>query len=733
MKTPSANQIAKKHKKSLSSIIRQIKNGAKIEAEHTKSAKAASEIARDHINERPDYYKKLKKMEKSKRVSIGEENLTGEVRGLGYVSGDPAGTLSGTDKYINTNTMAYDGENGFRFNFLKKQHIDLHNNNLGYTAFDPTKIGAMKNFNHLQENKLNELGDFVKDGTSGYEGTSALSPRALRKNDMKEQGPVYTRYSERPTYEGKDRFSSTEVDRGIYENKKRAVVKLKKAARAGLTAASLYTLGDVAGRSAEGIGSPSEDIVKMSSTARGPVGYVGMAADYTNKYGKKVYNYLKDKLQKEDMKNPCWKGYKAIGMKTKNGKKVPNCVPSESNINEGSIDRELENDQFINTVSREANLRDPKSIDAVLNVMRNRMGQKGYGSTPLGVVSQKGQFAGYGKGPAKGFNDEIKNNILNRAKAIFSGKEKDITDGANEFRTTSSKNLPGGVVIGGNTFYKRGAAAKTNTVQPSSDETKMTPKPDNTSVTNTPSPTSMPNSTSIDSDINKLSSTPVKPANQNNQELSQMKKASINELFDTPKGKEKGKEYIHRAAQHLYQQGRNYEDESKRRRNLESNPALDAPGKQGEKVKGMLDRTMKNLERIHRKTSARTVGIPRAAARLAKEEAQINEMGETEAGREKLMSYQKKAYKQVMDKDTPEHTKFKRAIGLHQAAARYVKGKKLKEEVMDTKDLINDAIQDIMEENYISMKDNFQQALQEKALEKLEERKKEIAANYFAQ
>jgi len=26
-------------------------------------------------------------------------------------------------------------------------------------------------------------------------------------------------------------------------------------------------------------------------------------------------------------KKPCWKGYKQIGMKTKNGKEVPNCVP----------------------------------------------------------------------------------------------------------------------------------------------------------------------------------------------------------------------------------------------------------------------------------------------------------------------------------------------------------------------------------------------------------------------
>tara|TARA_A100001201_G_C4068501_1_gene194997 strand:+ start:290 stop:418 length:129 start_codon:yes stop_codon:yes gene_type:complete len=29
------------------------------------------------------------------------------------------------------------------------------------------------------------------------------------------------------------------------------------------------------------------------------------------------------------MKNPCWKGYIAIGMKNKGGKKVPNCVPKK--------------------------------------------------------------------------------------------------------------------------------------------------------------------------------------------------------------------------------------------------------------------------------------------------------------------------------------------------------------------------------------------------------------------
>lgn len=31
----------------------------------------------------------------------------------------------------------------------------------------------------------------------------------------------------------------------------------------------------------------------------------------------------------EEAKDPCWKGYQQVGMKKKNGKEVPNCVPKE--------------------------------------------------------------------------------------------------------------------------------------------------------------------------------------------------------------------------------------------------------------------------------------------------------------------------------------------------------------------------------------------------------------------
>jgi hypothetical protein len=42
-----------------------------------------------------------------------------------------------------------------------------------------------------------------------------------------------------------------------------------------------------------------------------------------------VEGYLEEGLR-DPKDNPCWKGYKPVGTKKKNGKTVPNCVPKES-------------------------------------------------------------------------------------------------------------------------------------------------------------------------------------------------------------------------------------------------------------------------------------------------------------------------------------------------------------------------------------------------------------------
>jgi len=62
-KTP--EQIAKKHGVNVSSIHKQLKIGIPIEHEHTKDKDLATDIALQHLGEFPDYYTRLKKMEKS--------------------------------------------------------------------------------------------------------------------------------------------------------------------------------------------------------------------------------------------------------------------------------------------------------------------------------------------------------------------------------------------------------------------------------------------------------------------------------------------------------------------------------------------------------------------------------------------------------------------------------------------------------------------------------------------
>jgi hypothetical protein len=62
-KTPSVEQIAAKHKKDVRYITKQLEAGIKVEMEHTNKKAVATEIALDHLNERPDYYQRLKKVE----------------------------------------------------------------------------------------------------------------------------------------------------------------------------------------------------------------------------------------------------------------------------------------------------------------------------------------------------------------------------------------------------------------------------------------------------------------------------------------------------------------------------------------------------------------------------------------------------------------------------------------------------------------------------------------------
>jgi hypothetical protein len=72
-KTKSLEQLAKQHKVSVRFLEKQLKRGIEVETEHTHDRKISKRIALHHLDEIPDYYDRLDKMEKEAGI---EEEFT---------------------------------------------------------------------------------------------------------------------------------------------------------------------------------------------------------------------------------------------------------------------------------------------------------------------------------------------------------------------------------------------------------------------------------------------------------------------------------------------------------------------------------------------------------------------------------------------------------------------------------------------------------------------------------
>lgn len=66
-KTKTPEDVAKKHKLPVSDIMKSLKHGVRVEREHTTKNSIAQKIALDHLYELPNYYKRLKQVEESKK------------------------------------------------------------------------------------------------------------------------------------------------------------------------------------------------------------------------------------------------------------------------------------------------------------------------------------------------------------------------------------------------------------------------------------------------------------------------------------------------------------------------------------------------------------------------------------------------------------------------------------------------------------------------------------------
>jgi hypothetical protein len=658
VKTPGYSAIAKKWNLPMAKVIALVNKGAKVEQEHTKSLEKAKQIARDHIAERPDYYKKLDKMEKSP-IEMSEEIATAGVRGLGYVTGDPG--INPITQYINTNAMSYIDENGNKLDYIKKQHTDLHNSKLGYTAFDPTKIGASKNFDTLKEGTLNELGSMMQDGMPGTIGLTDPPPK-MRKNDSVEEG--------------------------------KRIDKAKKVAMAGMTAANLYTLGDVAGKASEGRGSPKRDIVAAATTLPGAAGWGATSVHYA----KKAYDYVKRKKmdeEKNDLKGACWKGYTAKGLKKKGGRMVPNCVPTEQKnvVPASSTARGIYQEGYA-TIGRPFDWAGDVNSKA-----------KFYGKKPKPTDTKKDEKDDTYKDSKQGGKVKFAKSVKEDWQKV---NRKDKTDGLSQKAVDAyRREHPGSklktAVTEKNPTGKRASRRKSFCSRMSGMKARLT---------------SAKTARDPDSNINKAL------RRWNCHEDTQ-----IDELNKKTLGS-----YIKKASDSRAKEQGDAEFYQK---------------------KGVNNRNYKKYGKALHNVIKRRKGIRLAADKLAKEET-INELKA-----ETLGSYTKKASasrKKSLEGTKPDiktwskrqkgiTTAVKKLTSVEEDANRPDKDLEAKsysgatgmthtiheETKMDNKEVINEAIDNILTGNLNEMKENLFVALQEKANEKLEERKKVIASQYFGQ
>ncbi|NDB60644.1 hypothetical protein EB001_19680 [bacterium] len=411
VRTPGIAAIAKKFNLPIAKVMLLVKQGAKHEKEHNTDEKKAEQVARDHIGERPDYYKMLKKAEKSK-VSLKESTYSGDggVRGLGYVSGDPAAGIDYVGQYINTNAMAYEDQNGNILKMLKKAH-DKHAN-LGFTEFNPNDSEAQDRIlgrdvkiktqlNKIRQ-KLQEEKKIVKElagveRTSADGGVAGLPKSAYRENEIKE---------------------------GVLKD------KAKRVAMAGVTAANMYTMADVMSRAAEGDrqSSAKHDLVKVASALPGIPGWTAMGVNYAKQGFDAAKKLLKDKAKSQSPLQKNFDQYRKGKLQeaTYKGKEVSLNKPMKGDVKKSKVFVDPDGDGK----AQKVNFGDKK-----LSIKKDQPSRKKSYCARSGGIKGKGDVTSANYWSRKAWNceeqtiSEITADLVGRAMALSAAKRKKLTSG----------------------------------------------------------------------------------------------------------------------------------------------------------------------------------------------------------------------------------------------------------------------------------------------------------------
>ena len=301
-------QIAKKHRMEVSDIQKQLDMGAPIEHEHTNNQKLAVEIALQHLDEIPDYYTRLKKMEADAKKEHKKFKDVTEGKGLwANIHARRKKGLSPKKPGEKGYPKTLDIEEGLQ-QTRKIEVPDCHS--------IKEETGMVR---YCPKCKKDETQSECRYGTKFWAMYS--TPSMLTTNQIK-----YDPNRPHPANEEKDHeYSMARSELSTIMNAARRLKKKMKGegnieawVQSKITKAADY-IDTAADYIDSGESKVNEDVTIEDANGNTFVQIIDIIkADRLVKEAKK--------MKGED---PCWKGYEMIGKKKKGGKEVPNCVPEQ--------------------------------------------------------------------------------------------------------------------------------------------------------------------------------------------------------------------------------------------------------------------------------------------------------------------------------------------------------------------------------------------------------------------
>ena len=341
-------QIAKKHRLDVSFIQKQLDIGEPIEHEHTKDHELAMDIAFQHLDEIPDYYTRLKKMETDakkhhkKFKDVTEEGLRdwfGKSKSKdgksGWVNVVTGGTCAsdepgeGVPKCVSSSKRASMTPAERLSAARRKKEADSgQQQKTGaakptYVSTDSPRKKMKKEEMELQEVKdkpgkssgkkdacYHKVKSRYSVWPSAYASGALVKCRKVGADNWgtKSEATEEQRYC--PLCDKRETRSECS-----YGGKAWDKVSIKDH-EYSMARSELKTIADAVKRLQSKVGRGEGDLEAwVQSKITKAADYIDTAADY---------------VASGEMDEACWSGYKQVGMKKKGKKMVPNCVPEQT-------------------------------------------------------------------------------------------------------------------------------------------------------------------------------------------------------------------------------------------------------------------------------------------------------------------------------------------------------------------------------------------------------------------